>query len=242
MCLYVVHTVTVQKQFNTIVRTSDVQPSIRHDVMIDVFIFCFSEHAPVTKTTNTDGEKKSINSFCKRVAPTSAISTMVYFAQHRQRIFLFLSFVIFALSLTTTTALSQAVPGKKNKEYKGGAGVGRLVLGDQDQKSWKCKYDMVLVERIQKQMVEQSDTGLFVPQEDLPRLHLCRVMALGPGKEEENGSIAPMPEIAPGDIVIAKNPWGIGPKDEETTDGRKLSFMRAQDIAAVVTGGLVEEE
>jgi co-chaperonin GroES (HSP10) len=50
-----------------------------------------------------------------------------------------------------------------------------------------------------------------------------------------------MPNIKPGDIVIAKNPWGIGPKDEETPDGRKLSFMRSQDIAAVVEGKLVEE-
>lgn len=50
-----------------------------------------------------------------------------------------------------------------------------------------------------------------------------------------------MPNIKVGDVVIAKNPWGIGPKDEETTDGRKLSFMRAQDIAAVVEGKLLEE-
>ena len=75
----------------------------------------------------------------------------------------------------------------------------------------------------------------------LPKLHLCRVVSLGPGREEENGSIAPMPQIAVGDIVMAKNPWGIGPKDEETSDGKKLSFMRAQDIAAVITGGLMDE-
>ena len=65
---------------------------------------------------------------------------------------------------------------------------------------------------------------------------------MGSGREEENGRIAPMPDIAVGDIVIAKNPWGIGPKDEETADGRKLSFMRAQDIAAVITGGIEEED
>lgn len=65
---------------------------------------------------------------------------------------------------------------------------------------------------------------------------------MGPGREEENGMVAPMPNIAVGDVVIAKNPWGIGPKDEETAEGRKLSFMRSQDIAAVVTGGLLDEE
>jgi len=41
-----------------------------------------------------------------------------------------------------------------------------------------------------------------------------------------------------GDLVIAKNPWGIGPKDEELADGTKLSFMREIDIAGKVTGEL----
>ncbi len=65
---------------------------------------------------------------------------------------------------------------------------------------------------------------------------------MGPGREEENGRIAPMPNIKVGDVVIAKNPWGIGPKDEETPDGKKLSFMRGQDIAAVVDGSLLAEK
>jgi co-chaperonin GroES (HSP10) len=65
---------------------------------------------------------------------------------------------------------------------------------------------------------------------------------MGPGREEENGMVVPMPDIKVGDVVVAKNPWGIGPKDEETINGKKLSYMRAQDIAAVVTDGLVQEE
>ncbi len=68
------------------------------------------------------------------------------------------------------------------------------------------------------------------------------VISIGPGREEENGSIAGMPDIAIGDIVVAKNPWGIGPKDEETADGKKLSFMRSQDIAAVLDGDFLGEE
>eukprot|EP00970_Alexandrium_tamarense_P017527 scaffold9931_cov90-Alexandrium_tamarense.AAC.1 len=65
---------------------------------------------------------------------------------------------------------------------------------------------------------------------------------MGSGREEENGMIAPMPNVNVGDVVIAKNPWGIGPKDEETADGKKLSFMRGADIAAVVEGTLLAEE
>ncbi|KAL9181452.1 hypothetical protein ACHAXT_010257 [Thalassiosira profunda] len=126
-------------------------------------------------------------------------------------------------------------------DFKGGAGVGRLVLdgADTPTDAWSCKYDMVLVERLQDRPDETED-GLFVPRENLPKMHLCKVISMGPGREEENGMVAPMPDIKPGDVVIAKNPWGIGPKDEETADGRKLSFMRSQDIAAVVEGKLLE--
>ncbi|KAL7531734.1 hypothetical protein ACHAXR_005249 [Thalassiosira sp. AJA248-18] len=127
-------------------------------------------------------------------------------------------------------------------DFKGGAGVGRLVLDSSDGTpvdKWTCTYDMVLVERIQGK--PDTDSGLFVPRDNLPKLHLCRVISMGPGREEENGMIAPMPDIDVGDVVIAKNPWGIGPKDEETPDGRKLSFMRSQDITAKVEGKLLAE-
>lgn len=69
-----------------------------------------------------------------------------------------------------------------------------------------------------------------------------KVISMGAGEEQENGIIAPMPNINPGDVIIAKNPWGIGPKDEETADGKKLSFMRGQDIACVLDGELFAEE
>ena len=65
---------------------------------------------------------------------------------------------------------------------------------------------------------------------------------MGEGREEENGRIAPMADMKVGDYVIAKNPWGIGPKDEETNDGKKLSFMRSGDIAAVLDGDFLGEE
>lgn len=126
------------------------------------------------------------------------------------------------------------------KKYYGGAGVGRLVIEGGKSEQWQCHYDMVLTERIQGK--PRMDSGLYVPQEDLPKLLLCRVLSMGSGKEEESGLSAPMPNVKVGDVVIAKNPWGIGPKDEETTDGRKLSFMRGQDITAVISGGLFEDQ
>ena len=80
--------------------------------------------------------------------------------------------------------------GGPKKDWKGGAGGGRLVLDDKVD-SWKCTYDMVLVERIQGKAKKES--GLFVPDDELPTLHLCKVLSMGPGREEENGMIAPMP-------------------------------------------------
>lgn len=60
------------------------------------------------------------------------------------------------------------------KKFHGGAGVGRLVLDDKaaKQNAIQCKYDMVLVERIQGKPKKAS--GLFIPDEDLPKLHLCK--------------------------------------------------------------------
>jgi len=137
------------------------------------------------------------------------------------------------------SAARQAIAsGAGPKKFYGGAGIGRFSLDDGTQ--WQCAYDMVLVERIQGK--PKMSSGLFVPQEDLPRLHLCRVVSMGPGREEENGRIADMPNIKIGDVIVAKNPWGIGPKDEETNDGKKLSFMRSQDIAAVLDGTFFGEE
>jgi chaperonin GroES len=153
-----------------------------------------------------------------------------------------LVFFFFLLLALPTLHVVVALSARPPKKYYGGAGVGRLVLDERagQESAWSCHYDTVLVERIQGRPAAES--GLFVPQEDLPKLHLCRVLSLGTGREEENGRIAPMPEIKVGDIVVAKNPWGIGPKDEETANGKKLSFMRSQDVAAVITGGLVAED
>lgn len=66
--------------------------------------------------------------------------------------------------------------GMGPKKYYGGAGVGRLVLDENAgaADTWKCQYDMVLCERIQGK--PPTESGLFVPQDDLPRLHLCKGM------------------------------------------------------------------
>ena len=80
-----------------------------------------------------------------------------------------LSLLLMASPSLLVNALS--MPPKK---YYGGAGVGRLVLDEKagQENSWNCLYDMVLCERIQGR--PPTESGLFVPQDDLPRLHLCK--------------------------------------------------------------------
>ena len=59
-------------------------------------------------------------------------------------------------------------------DFKGGAGVGRLVIdGDETPlEKWSCNYDMVLVERLQGR--PKTESGLVITRENLPKLHLCK--------------------------------------------------------------------
>lgn len=71
------------------------------------------------------------------------------------------------LALPFVASLSFAA----RKPALGGGGVGRFSV-DESADPWQCIYDMVLVERIQGK--PKTESGLFVPVEELPRLHLCR--------------------------------------------------------------------
>ena len=87
----------------------------------------------------------------------------------------FLFFASAAMALSSPMAdPSSARSIAPQTDFKGGAGVGRLVFDSDGTPidKWSCKYDMVLVERIQGR--PDTDNGLFVPRENLPKLHLCR--------------------------------------------------------------------
>ena len=139
-----------------------------------------------------------------------------------------------------------SLAGPPKPQYGGGGGVGRLNLDDYAGQPgvWQAHYDMVLVERLQKRKspTEVEDGALYVPDDDLPFLHLCKILSVGPGREEENGIVAPdVNQLGVGDMIIAKNPWGIGPKDEELADGTKISYMRSQDVAAKLSGTILSD-
>jgi co-chaperonin GroES (HSP10) len=100
-----------------------------------------------------------------------------------------------------------------------------------------CIYDMILVERFSQP--EKTDFGLFLPTvEGKDQKHLGKVLSVPSsyGLEGENGRLASIEEIAPykvGDIVYIRDPWGIGPKDQEVGK-RCFSFHKAIQITGVV--------
>mmetsp|Transcript_175 Transcript_175/g.217 ORF Transcript_175/g.217 Transcript_175/m.217 type:complete len:167 (+) Transcript_175:130-630(+) len=101
----------------------------------------------------------------------------------------------------------------------------------------KCIYDMILVERFSQP--EKTDFGLFLPKvEGKDEKHLGKVLSvpLTHGLEGEQGRLAPITEIAPykiGDVIYIKDPWGIGPKDQEVGQ-RCFSFHKALHVTGIV--------
>ncbi|CAN0441877.1 unnamed protein product, partial [Discosporangium mesarthrocarpum] len=91
----------------------------------------------------------------------------------------------------------------------------------------RALYDMVYVERLPEE--QQMSSGLFLPTKENPRMHVCKVVSLGHGREGESGHITPNASLKPGDLVYVKDPFGIGPRDDEFS-GKKFSFVRYSSI------------
>lgn len=102
----------------------------------------------------------------------------------------------------------------------------------------ECLYGMVYVERLPEPV--QTTGGLFLPGQENPRRHICRVVSVGPGVEGESGAIATSRGLAPGDYVYVKNPWGIGAKDEQF-GRRKFSFLRYNEVCGTFDAGAAME-
>jgi co-chaperonin GroES (HSP10) len=98
-------------------------------------------------------------------------------------------------------------------------------------------YDMILVERFNAP--EKTSFGLYLPKvEGKDQKHVGKIISVpnSYGLESELGRVAPIEEIAPykvGDIVFIKDPWGIGPKDQEF-GVRCFSFHKAAHITGLI--------
>ncbi|MFH1885530.1 MAG: co-chaperone GroES [Pseudomonadota bacterium] len=87
--------------------------------------------------------------------------------------------------------------------------------------------DQVLVKRVE--MEAKSAGGIIIPETAKEKPQKGKVVAVGPGKVNDDGSRAPM-EVKKGDLVL----FGKYAGSELKIDGEEHIFMRESDILAVL--------
>lgn len=93
--------------------------------------------------------------------------------------------------------------------------------------SFKPLHDRLLVKR--KDPEEKSRGGLFLPSVAQEKSSFATVVAVGPGRVDDDGKrIAP--RVEPGMTVLLSKWSG----DEIEVDGEKHLFIREQDVLAVL--------
>ena len=88
-------------------------------------------------------------------------------------------------------------------------------------------YDRVLVERIEAE--EKSAGGLIIPDSAKEKPQQARVVAVGTGRLQKDGSVRPL-TVQAGDLVL----FGKYSGDEIKLDGKAHLILREDDILAVI--------
>ena len=93
--------------------------------------------------------------------------------------------------------------------------------------TFKPLHDRLLVKR--KDPEEKSRGGLFLPSVAQEKSNFAIVVAVGPGKIDDDGKrIAPRVEVG---MTVLLSKWS---GDEIEVDGEKHLFIREQDVLAVL--------
>ena len=87
--------------------------------------------------------------------------------------------------------------------------------------------DRVLVEALEA--AEKTSGGLYIPDNAKEKPQKGKVVAAGPGKASDTGSIVKM-EVKVGDVIL----YGKYSGTEVTVDGKEYLIMRESDILAVI--------
>jgi chaperonin GroES len=87
--------------------------------------------------------------------------------------------------------------------------------------------DRVLVEALEA--AEKTAGGLYIPDNAKEKPQKGKVIAAGPGKASDTGSIVKM-EVKVGDVIL----YGKYSGTEVTVDGKEYLIMRESDILAVI--------
>jgi chaperonin GroES len=93
--------------------------------------------------------------------------------------------------------------------------------------SIKPLADRVVVQPLEA--AEKTAGGLYIPDNAKEKPQKGKVIAAGPGKASDNGTII-KPEVKVGDTVL----YGKYSGTEVSVDGKDLLIMRESDILAIV--------
>jgi chaperonin GroES len=92
-----------------------------------------------------------------------------------------------------------------------------------------------LEDRVVVKVLEQEDktsSGIVLPDTAKEKQSKATVMAIGPGKFDENGKLLPMP-VKVGDIIVFAKYGGT----ELKLDGEDYLVLRASDIIGTLPNG-----
>ncbi len=92
----------------------------------------------------------------------------------------------------------------------------------------KPLHDRVVIRRVEEE--KESAGGIILPGSAQEKQNLGEVLAVGPGKASDAGTIIPM-SVSVGDKVLFNQYAGQETKDDK---GETLTIVREDDIVAII--------
>ncbi|MGM0541563.1 MAG: co-chaperone GroES [Pseudomonadota bacterium] len=92
----------------------------------------------------------------------------------------------------------------------------------------KPLHDRVVIRRVEEE--KESAGGILLPGSAQEKQNLGEVLAIGPGKASDAGTIIPM-SVSVGDKVLFNQYAGQETKDDK---GEALTIVREDDIIAII--------
>lgn len=96
----------------------------------------------------------------------------------------------------------------------------------------KPLHDRIIVEAAPRE--EKTAGGILLPDNAQEKPLRGSVLAVGPGKTMDNGTVAPV-EVNVGDVVL----YGKYSGTEVSVDGKDYIILRADDVLAVLVGAKI---
>jgi len=96
----------------------------------------------------------------------------------------------------------------------------------------KPMNDFILIKRQKSEMTTKG--GLIIPDNNQVKSRFGEVLAVGPGKYQENSSERIPPTLKPGDVVLFRGVTSVIGEVGKDDDGEGLLMLHEEDIEAIV--------